>query len=363
MLVTIILLERILFMYYNRILRVWVLDLADYFLISALVGNLLAPRLKKYLSEKAAMERLKNSIIKKSDLMKLKKPISSTKEAKIKQLYRFALDNRGGQFEEFQADLEFSDETFKLAHNIKDLVERLAGFLKQRELKGIAKIFFKSGRLIVELILCKCNINITYSPVSEGLSTQVIVFTVAMGGTGGFVLSWFSVGGILVTPVALISFLSMRSAIQQISNLREYSKFKKMVDKILDDEETKQTLRAFFIEGEGPTSTSGTLKMELLDFDKESALKHDFNLKSDENFEEFIKTRMKEQFGLIENPTEKQLEEIINKNIRRKPKGKTVFFRDFINENPYEGPNLSHSDIIDAEILEKTIPMKSDNEL
>ena len=117
------------------------------------------------------------------------------------------------------------------------------------------------------------------------------------------------------------------------------------------------------MEGKGPTPNSGTLKMEPLDFDEKSALKHDFNLKSDEDFEEFIKTRMKEKFGLIENPTEEQLQEIIKGNVKRKPKGKTVFFRDFIDENHYEGANLSHSDIIDAEILEEPIRMKSDNEL
>jgi phosphate/sulfate permease len=55
-------------MYYNRILRVWVLDPLDYFLISAFVGSLLASHLKNYLSEKSSMERLKNSIINKSNL-------------------------------------------------------------------------------------------------------------------------------------------------------------------------------------------------------------------------------------------------------------------------------------------------------
>jgi len=37
--------------------------------------------------------------------------------------------------------------------------------------------------------------------------------------------------------------------------------------------------------------------------------------------------------------------------------------RDFIDENLYEGANLLHSDIIDAEILEKSIRMKSNNDL
>jgi|AntRauMFilla1563_2_1112583.scaffolds.fasta_scaffold04572_4 hypothetical protein len=53
------------------------------------------------------MQRLKNSIIKKSNLVRSKTQILSSKEAKkIKNIYRFALDNRGRQFEEFHADYE-----------------------------------------------------------------------------------------------------------------------------------------------------------------------------------------------------------------------------------------------------------------
>ena len=72
-------------MFYNRILRVWVFDQLDYFLISALIGSLVASYLKKYLSEKAAMERLKNSIIKKSKLVRSKTPILNSKEGENKK--------------------------------------------------------------------------------------------------------------------------------------------------------------------------------------------------------------------------------------------------------------------------------------
>ena len=48
--------------------------------------------------------------------------------------------------------------------------------------------------------------------------------------------------------------------------------------------------------------------MKPLDFDKNFELKYDFDSKSGEDFKEFIKARMKEELGLIENPTEKQLE-------------------------------------------------------
>jgi hypothetical protein len=73
-------------MFYNRILRVWVLDLLDYFLISALIGSLLASSLKRYLSEKAAMERLKKSMINKSGLVASKTPILGSKKSKIKRI-------------------------------------------------------------------------------------------------------------------------------------------------------------------------------------------------------------------------------------------------------------------------------------
>jgi hypothetical protein len=83
-------------MFYNRILRVWVFDQFDYFLISALIGSLIALELKKYLSEKVAMKRLKSSIIKKSNLVRLKPSGFISKKNKIKRIYIFALQGRGG---------------------------------------------------------------------------------------------------------------------------------------------------------------------------------------------------------------------------------------------------------------------------
>jgi hypothetical protein len=49
-------------MYYDRILRAWSFDC---FLISAIIGNFTGRHIKKYLTERKAMEQLKNSIIKK----------------------------------------------------------------------------------------------------------------------------------------------------------------------------------------------------------------------------------------------------------------------------------------------------------
>jgi hypothetical protein len=301
------------------------------------------------------MERLKNSIIKKSKLvMKSDKQIFNSKETRIKNIYKVVLENRGGQFEKFQADHEFSNEVFQIAQNIRGLVERLARFLKERELKGIARIFFKNGRLVLELLLCKCNIDITYSLLTEGLSTQVIIITATAGGATGFTLSWFSAGASLVAPPILISILLIRSVAQQIVNQRDYFKFKKLINQILEDDELKQTIRAFFMGGEVPTTTA--IEMKPLDSDKNSL--PEFNFKSDQTFEEFIKARIKEELELVENPTPEQLEEIIyNRKINRKRESKTVYFKDFIDEMA-EGPD----DIIDAEIVKESIEIKVKNE-
>lgn len=344
-------------MYYNRILRVWAVDPLDYFLLSAIIGSLVASRLKDYLSEKKAMERLKNSIIKKSKLVRQSdRPSFNSKKTRIKKIYKVALENRGGQFENFQADHEFSNEVFNLSQEIKRLVERLACFLKERELKGVARIFFKNGRLLLELILYKCIIDITYSLLTEGLSTQVIVITATAGGAAGFTLSWFSAGASLVAPPILISILLIRSVTQQIVNQRDYAKFKELVTQMLEDDELKQTIQAFFTEGEVPKAN--LIEMKPLDSDKNPLPEFNFDLQSGQTPEEFIKARMEEELRLVENPTQEQLEEIIQpRKINRKPKGKTVYFRDFIDEIA-EGPD----DIIDAEIVKEPIRLQVKNE-
>lgn len=295
------------------------------------------------------MERLKNSIIKKSD-----SSISNSKEISIKRIYKFVLGKRGGQFENFRSDHEFSNEIFMLAQEIKKLIERLASFLKERELKGVAKIFLKNGRLLLELILYKCRIDITYSLVTEELSTQIIVITATTGGAAGFSFAWFSAGATLVTPLVLTSTLLIRSIFQQIVHQRDYSKFKKLLNKIFEDEELKQNLRAFFMEGQ-VTATTG-IKMKPF-LNSENKFIPDYNVQSDQTFEEFIKLRMKEQLGLVENPTPEQIQEIIHTRKTKRNKGKTVYFKDFINEiaNDQDG-------IIDAEIVKESIRVKVQNE-
>jgi hypothetical protein len=331
------------------------LDPLDYFLLSAILGSLAASSLKNYLSEEKALKRLKNSIIKKSKLVRqFDRPIFNSKETRIKNIYKVALENRGGQFENFQADHEFSNEVFNLANQIKQFVERLARFLKERELKGVARIFFKNGRLILDLLLCTCKIDITYAVLTEGFNPQVIIITVTAGGAAGFALSWFSAGASLVAPPLLISILSLRSMAQQILDQRNFAKFKKLVTKALEDPELKQTLSAVFLEGEVPKAN--LIEMKPLDSNKNTL--PEFNFESDQTLEEFIKAKMEKELGLVENPTQEKLEEIVDRiKINRKRKGKTTYFKDFIDEIA-EGPD----DIIDAEIVDKRKRVQIKNE-
>jgi hypothetical protein len=167
----------------NRILKVWVVDPLDYFLLSAIIGSITASCLKDYLSEKKAMKRLKRSIIKKSkSLIELNNFIPNSKQRKIKRIYEVALSSRGGQFENFQLGSKISEEAFMLAQHIKTFVERLAVYLKKQELKGVAKIFFKNGRILLELLLYRCKIDLTYVLLNEGLerlNSQIIVINLS----------------------------------------------------------------------------------------------------------------------------------------------------------------------------------------
>lgn len=121
---------------------------------------------------------------------------------------------------------------------------------------------------------------------------------------------------------------------------------------MLDDKELKQTIRAFFMDGEVPITTG--IEIKHWDLDKNPRL--EFNFDSNQTFEEFIKAR--KEIGLVENSTPEQLEKLIGTiNIKRKPKVKTVYLKDFIDKIAED-----LDDIIDAEILKELISVKVKNE-
>jgi hypothetical protein len=83
--------------------------------------------------------------------------------------------------------------------------------------------------------------------LAEESSTQVIIITATIGYAASFTFSWFSTGASLVALPVLISILLILSIVQQIVNQRDYSKFKKLVNQMLEDDKLKQTIRAFFM--------------------------------------------------------------------------------------------------------------------
>ena len=110
-----------------------------------------------------------------------------------------------GDRKNFEYDYNaFSEETFKLAHQVKNIVERLAQVLKERELRRALTIFFKSGKLVLQLILNRCNIDIKYIDFELDTSLQVIVITCLTGTGLEFAVSWFQSGTILLAPPLLL---------------------------------------------------------------------------------------------------------------------------------------------------------------
>ena len=183
--------------YYNRMLKVWIVDQIDIFLISALCGSILAEILKYYLyeekamnkeekamnKEKKSMEKLKRCIIRKSETPPAP-CIFSSKDKKIQQIYKCAVQSRGGD----------NKAILKLSEKIKTVVEQLAKFLKERELKtrelkGFSRIFYKNASLLLELLLYRFKIYITYTLQCEELNHQVVIATSTLGGGSGFIIS------------------------------------------------------------------------------------------------------------------------------------------------------------------------------
>ena len=345
-------------MYYNRILKVWVVDQLDYFLLSVIIGSIISSSLKNYLSEKKCTERLKNSIIKKSkSVIKLKNSTPNSK--KIKKIYKLALGYSGGEFvSEFVNLQQDNNKIVKLAEQVKAIIEKLVCFLRERELQGIAKIFFKNGRFLLELILQQCSIDVSYTLCMDELSTHVVIKTVTAGGILGFTISWLSAGAALLTPPILLSLTLMRSLSQQIRNQQDYSEFKKLINEMLEENEIRRTLHATFVEDEFPVTRG--LKMKSWDSDKNSLPQ--FNSNSDQTLDEFIKEQMEHKLGLVENPTYEQIKKIINKkNI--KPKAKTVYFKDFIKKTVEDSNDIIEPDIIEPEIVKATKIMIRNQEL
>ena len=224
-----------------------------------------------------------------------------------------------------------------------------------------SRLMPKSGRLIIELILIKCNIELDYEFLIAGSSVQVIVMTTIVGGAAGFTWSWFSAGGMLIAPPVLLGTLISRSMVQQFVNYRESKKFKELVLEILEDKKVEERLRVMFVDNE--SISPSVYGVEMQSIQENRGFKYDF--KTVEDSDQLIKSIMEKDLGLVENPTDRQIEEII-KRPRKKVKGKTIYFGEFIERNPNKLPNknvINDGGIVDVEFIKERIRISNYKDL
>lgn len=133
---------------------------------------------------------------------------------------KLSMSNRGGDI----VDFPLSEESFKLAEKIKKVVEELAAFLKKDELKGTLGIFFKNGRIILDLILKTYRIRINYISLVQELSLEVIVLIITLGDATSLTLFWYLIRTTLITSIIVTIFV-VKSTFQTIVNNLEFLTF------------------------------------------------------------------------------------------------------------------------------------------
>jgi len=333
--------------YYNKFLRVWIVDYVDVFLISAFITSSFSNYLKYYRSEQQAMKRLEKAIVKKSPLLKsdpkeLNKKLNKKrkinkrriKKRRIKKIINFALTQSGGQLEDlktiedlnnFQVHYECSNNNVvELAHIIRKTMETVVLSLKKNEQKAV--ILYKPTRFLLELLLCRCGISVNYVLSDDELDNRLIILTTTTGGISGYSSSWLSfAGSLIIGPLLTICGLLIRSLRQQSINEKDYEKFTQMFVRMLDDDKVQKSIKPFcakFLDVEH------SIKNPLIQLNVEKLIKkpklykhfnserikkiiHDKRMKSKTvNFLNFIK-KYKD-----ENNIKEILEEIIEDNIR-----------------------------------------------
>ena len=230
-------------MYYNRFLGRIVLDLVDYFLISAIVSIHCTEYLKRYSSEKQKMERLRQDLINKSMLMKSSSPrITPSLAKRVQKIYNFALTLRGGDDKLVKNTIE--KLLYKNTEHIKTFVIYLVViFQKRGENKKIINFLLSVAYLYLRIILIIWRINV--SSCVDPVTGQLMVITMFFGGTTGFIISWIGVGATIVANLLGVVFIG-RSFAQQLSQnivyTKEYIKFKNNVVNSIEDEEVQSTI-------------------------------------------------------------------------------------------------------------------------
>jgi hypothetical protein len=342
-------------MYYDRFLRAWTLDPVDYFFISAIATSLITAYIKKRQSEEAKMNRLRESIMKKSPVIKSDSKTLSHLE-KVEKVKIIA--NQPSQYPFIRGGAGIN--SYDLASQIQDLVLELAGYMKKRALQGTLKIIFSHGTLILELILKQCGIHLDYDFmwIKNQSSTQVIVFAIVSGGSAGFTVSWLSAGASLITPVLLLTTFILRSTGQQILHNIDFAKFKETLINLMENEKVRDTIDITF--QDDPDIPVSSIQMSP-NQPREKAQRLAEQLGITENEEMQFSTGELDfdgDFNVVKQEGSKELELPNNNNPintrskfkdRKIRRAKTVHYSDFVRELD----EMDNDNFIDAEILQK----------
>jgi hypothetical protein len=140
----------------------------------------------------------------------------------------------------------------------------------------------------------------------------------------------------------------------------EYTKLKNNVGRLLTGKGIQEEIRTVLIETQKQIDNSNKIKLEYLNWNKNPAIKEgaeklrifesapNLTKKLDLNLLEPDSTKILEELGILQNP---------NNNVEGKIKGKTVYFRDFIDRMVNNGNN-SDLEVIDAEIVKEPVRVR-----
>ena len=147
---------------------------------------------------------------------------------------------------------------------------------------------------------------------------------------------------------------------------------KSNLKELLTDKEVRETVQTFLIETQRKIDNSNKIKFEgfeSLNWNKNPAVKEtaerlgifenpplarELNL----NLEDSETVKILEKLDIDTNSI-KPIKKIVEGEVKEKTAGKTVYFRDFV-EQMADDSDISDFDIIDAEIIEKPIQIKED---
>lgn len=241
-------------MYYSKFMRRVVFDVVDYSIFSMILSIWLTEWMKKYCfpqrQENQELRRLRHDLMKKSKLLELSSKnltLSSSLVRKVETIPTI----RGGTDEKF----------YRIAEQIKRIVLHLLIFLQKRVgNKKILNFLFFNVRSYLHflLLIWKTDTSVFFDPVSG----QVVIITIAVSGTTGFIVSWMGVGVTLLVNSLGGLFLT-RSLGQQLLQEIKYKKFNKQVLNFLNNEEWQRPV----------VPRDHTQKIETLNWETKPALK------------------------------------------------------------------------------------------